>query len=305
MGVAVSALTPILLVTFAAEYQLNYWAPASRLFFSAFFSNLKLIISLILVFCLQNHPLLDDIKGFSGLSEVYSSSYICFAAIDIFSAIFIHRQKSIQKDIRNILVCCSVGIAVFLGGSLLGLSTRALLAAVGGGISLSTFYTNTDDLSNDESDLDFSRIASRNAKRPSLIRCADFILVIVACFAASVSIASFSGRTLWPLSVTFHWQSLDIPIDTFCLVSVLLSVIAIAAPATACRIKAAIDAKSDSNGLLPASRSGLKVDSNVDGMLNNIDLFLKSSLFAVLFIIFSALIMLLELMIREQVRIRL
>ena len=219
VGLLESIMFPTLLVILAAERHLEYWAFNDRPAIATWLSNSKLLLFFVLICCVQSHPLLDDIKGFSGLDDLTSSVAICGSCFFVCVAVFTHRSVR-NKRTRRILVNICVGISSLLIGITLGLSsTKALPALIGGAVAIAEFYQKV-----------FTPPDEDGSALRFLDGVMDAILVVIACFSTSCVVASFVGKTLWSLSFTFTWQGWQVDMKDFSLFSAFLAMFAVAIP---------------------------------------------------------------------------
>ena len=66
-GLLISVLSPIMYMVSCAESQLEYWPVKHRSAIALALGRAKLVGSVLVFVCMQNHPLLRDLKAFSGL----------------------------------------------------------------------------------------------------------------------------------------------------------------------------------------------------------------------------------------------
>ena len=66
-GLLISVLSPVMYMVSCAESQLEYWPVKHRAALALALGRAKLVGSVGVFVCMQNHPLLRDLKAFSGL----------------------------------------------------------------------------------------------------------------------------------------------------------------------------------------------------------------------------------------------
>lgn len=135
LHVMISFLLPILYTIVAMESQMKYWPHKEITEMVQALGRYKLIVSFFLFYCLQDHPILDDLKTFSGFSNMTSSFLMLISAIQGSLAVYIHRVNTIkpskheyiyQKDYKKDKIAdmrvslCLAGCALSMG-TLLGM----------------------------------------------------------------------------------------------------------------------------------------------------------------------------------------
>lgn len=231
-----SLLVPCLLMTYCAYKQL---ARPSLDFHSedaGFFANLPryldvstLILSTLLVWCLDRHPIMDEIKSFSEL-DADMAGYAIMAAVGlVFAAFVIHQfaQKQTRllaeqseninsdgalRDARKKLKFISIFASICIGGAnallaiVIGLPDHAIGVSIVGAMALAEYYLHPD--------WSFSS------------KC---ILVFIASLYSALAAASFMKMSLQGIDYNFQWN-VDVTLPDFTtLVNVLIPV-AIALP---------------------------------------------------------------------------
>ena len=98
-----TALTPIdshapthrYMIT-CAEAQLDYWPVKTRPALTLNMGRAKLIGSTVVFLCMQDHPLMRDLKAFSGQDEPMATVSICGAVVLAAMAVHTHRMNTVK-----------------------------------------------------------------------------------------------------------------------------------------------------------------------------------------------------------------
>jgi hypothetical protein len=295
-----SVLIPCLLMTFCAYKQLLPQRESYPSGNSAFMDALPklldgstLALSTALIYCLESHPMLDELKSFSELSE-RAASYCIMAATGLIAAAFaLHRfcrqQSQLlaeQSDNLNIdgavatsrlkLKYMSMVASLCIGGAnalvvtVIGLPDHATGVSIVGAMALSEYYLHPD-----------WSLASR------------VILVLIAALYSSLAANSFIKMTLQGIAYQFHWYiDLSLPDLTTvvnCLVPVAIALPTLVSPGTAVGAAQAL-------GLLP----GAHISSSGSGVASAGAVW-GNRVFEWAFPLVAGVVSAMELLVREQV----
>ena len=228
-----SLILPVLYMTLLIEQQLQYFPSLysankeklNKTLLSTL-GTLKLVIAMLLFICVQDHPLFDDIKSFSGFDEDVASAAICFMMLLLMFAVFVYRTASssdakygnsafdfyspaqvsfmedMKKDhgIANVFVTICLCLAALTGGTLLRASWFGLTCCCAWAVSAAELYQ-----------------LKNPAESPRRLRSFYALAAIMGLSASSVSF-SFTYETLYFLRFTFRGDvtSLPISIQSFC-----------------------------------------------------------------------------------------
>lgn len=243
LGIIISLLFPILLMLVCFEQQIDHWSPAEQRQYLPYISTIKLVVGSLLFACFQDHPLLDDIKAFSGLNEYLSSAAVCAAAMLLSLAFYLKRsatsggrgaggelssaaaldelavETSYERRVSSILVSICISAAAALVGVLLHLPPVRLIAAVLGALGLSEYY---------QRNWTSARYLGRHVESsPQVV---GAWLLVLAALATLLATDDFSSQTLYFLQLNYSWFGATMSIQDFCHLFVGLSCAAVLLP---------------------------------------------------------------------------
>ena len=95
-GVVTSFLLPSILILTCAENHIAYWKKEESPVILKNISNTKLILSAILFFLIQNHPIFDDIRKISNLPSPIASAILCGIAMLSSLVVYLHKLILVQ-----------------------------------------------------------------------------------------------------------------------------------------------------------------------------------------------------------------
>ena len=280
-GLSISFLFPTLLMTLAAEYQIQGFDVANKDELQFNINAIKLTAALALLLCVQSHPMLDDLKVFCSLPDHWASFVLSGALVFAFAAVQAHRQRAkelvelpgqlspaekLQLRLASPLVTLFVSLAALLTALLLDLPMHLYPSCVAGAICLAEHY---------------QRISTEMISRSSSW---SRIHLLIAAVVGGVVVGLVGGalaeKTLWNITISFDWLGgYHWDMRSFCLGCVIAGVLA---------------------ALTPLMLSRAKLRRGKGGVLASGD-GLTAGLFSLLLFSLIAAVSLGELMLREQV----
>jgi hypothetical protein len=308
----ISFLVPALLMIYCANRQL-FAAGCMR--DSSLFYNETLpkvlgaanaVMSFALIFCLQSHPMLDEIKSFSAMSNKLAGAALMGVCALVYFAFAIHQfvgaqtalaaeqnyninvnsdgsAMQVARDLKIIHTASSlcIGAANTLLCLVVGLPDHAVGVSVIGAMSLAEFYMR------------------RDWSAPS-----KMVLLFIASLYSFLAAASFVKMTLHGITYTFYWNLLDISINQFSAGVVCLVPAAVFLPAVSIVTSSDVEQEADNLSLgQSAAFPDLNKGSGGQGTISNKASSVSSMFFQWTLPVFAVCVAALELMVREQVRV--
>lgn len=288
LGLAVSILLPNTLMLYCARQQVGYWEESKR---KSIRTNLERFFFFHLTFlflCLQDLPLFDELKSFSGLSEPIPTFLLIGAASLVFIAIGLHVwvsssiQSTFDEDMFSIgnmrkktnhtiqllrsMVTLAIGLASGLLSIIATIPSRIIPISVVGSMTLAELYHN-----------------------PEWSVLSQVLLVAVTTLSMMMSAVAFTHNTVFFLLFGFSWH-FDLTMQQFCSIFSLLLGTAVTLPALVHISHAKAMVASD---ILPNFQSG---GNGVKAIDRNLGIRLFEFLFSCMVAIFATI----ELLVREQ-----
>ena len=231
-----SVLVPALLMTYCAHKQLTSGAASFHAQDDQLVENLPkflegstYVLSCLMIYCIQSHPMLDELKSFSDLSDEMAGYAIMTAVFLVFAAFAIHQfckkqtaylieqsenmnSDSAAADARKRMKFVSILASVCIGGAnalmtvVIGLPEHAVGVSVVGAMSLAEYYLHSD------------WSAGHRA-----------ILLCIASLYSALAASSFIKMALGGILYQFHWH-VDATMPEFTTVINLLVPVAVLLP---------------------------------------------------------------------------
>lgn len=285
VSLAISVLFPSLLMLFCVEQQIEHWPRSSSDEVLTAVGTAKIVNAALLFACLQDHPLLDDIKSFSGLSDTLSSAAICAAAVLLALAVYIRRSNqdysnftsTAERGLKAVLVSLCLGGAAVIGGILVDLPVHILPLVVGGTVSIAEFY---------------QRGWAGNS---FTMQITGLLLIIMGAATAALVAMCFSRETLFYLTISFSWHATEFSVQAFCGLFAASAALAVVVPALAYGSKS-VPEEGEDDLVLPGA--GARSAASSCGLWGAF----SSALFALALPLCALLTSAVEIMVREQVR---
>ena len=212
-GLSESFAFSALLVLLCAERQMEYWDATQVDTVRAYLGYGKLLLAGILFFCVQRHPLFNELKAFAGLGDLMSTVLLCVSCGLVFVAVAVNRAKRrLGALISQGLINACIGMAAFLTGLIMDLKFLGLVVSSVGAICLAEHYRNYNGL---------------DAQGAMVV--GEF-LVLVASFCVAFVVHTFVDRTLLSMNFYFSAGTWHYTIRDFCFLETLLAAIAVASP---------------------------------------------------------------------------
>jgi hypothetical protein len=282
-----SILFPTFLMLVCAHKQLHFWPVGpERESANATIEHCKHTVFALLLVCVQDHPILDEIKSFSGLPEPFPDALLIGALFAVYFAAILHKYRSFKskakddddemfdmaslsgkkinwtKILIDLMTALSVSYASASISTLVGIPFSVIPVSIMGAVCITEYYFNQSWQSSSS----------------------KLFLVVFSILSIAIVAISFTHSTVFFLNFTFEWHNYTLSMKQFCKVFALLLAIATGFPALISRSKQI--QSSDLPSVIQLSKTQTRT--------------LESAVFEFFFPLFTLFLSGVELMIREQ-----
>jgi hypothetical protein len=283
---------PLVLNCYLIDKNPEYYSDEVKADLNTALPIVKLFLSGLLLVCVQAHPIFDDIKNLSGHTEIVSSGIITFAMLIVMVAIYLQQYNAsnyfiasdfsatnssamLREHVAYFIITRCVALlyvsAAYIVCRLIGMtslpSTMIVLIGVWG---MSEYYLQ-------------NQIAIKSWKQSV----SNALLAVLSASAIGFTMHQLTLNTLQFLDYYLMWYQINISIQFICTFACFLT-------ASAVLIPTLLQKQVKSGGILGQSNHNSSEDSEEDlGITNDLG--------NIFFTMFSFLIAVFELLVREQV----
>eukprot|EP01038_Epipyxis_sp_PR26KG_P004662 gene4662-6550_t len=305
IGYSFSILFPSSLMIFCARKQIYvYFSVEYKWKIQQILSILQYFVVGALVFILQFHPILDELKSFSALHEPYPTRILILSSFLIAFAFLLYKEFKLSSITSNNNITENDDISYYNNKSKISLSqyTSPILQLIVSSLISISITLISVIVNIPYKVLLFSSIGafcvSEYHLRPVLSTIMSICYIIIGTFSMRIIAISFTMNTIYHLQYSFVWLYYSFNTRLFSILFSYLLSFAIAVPALIPKNKQ----NSNNNSLdsiLPNS-SFTKNDNHNNKVSNTINSSLFTTIFGFFLTILNIVFVSSELMIREQ-----